>query len=148
MYSLALGRFMQTDPIGYGDGLNWYNYVGGDPVNLVDPTGLLCEPGPSGRAVDSNWGEADCVAGGGKYTADVVVTGGGGGGNGGALLGGGSAGNGGGGGAGPQPDQLQSDQTEPEVVVVGYNGYRHNQIVRDLEQLHVERNRVGGFPLG
>ena len=148
MYSPTLGRFMQTDPIGYGDGLNWYNYVGGDPVNKIDPTGLLCQPGRSGRAVDSNWGEADCVAGGGKYTADVVVTGGGGGGNGGALLGGGSAGNGGGGGAGPQPDQLQSDQTEPEVVVVGYNGYRHNQIVRDLEQLHVERNRVGGFPLG
>jgi RHS repeat-associated protein len=43
VYSPTLGRFMQTDPIGYGDGMNWYDYVRGDPVNRTDPSGLLAD---------------------------------------------------------------------------------------------------------
>jgi RHS repeat-associated protein len=48
MYAAQLGRFVQPDPIGYASSPNLYNYVLGDPVNLVDPLGLQqCNPAQS-----------------------------------------------------------------------------------------------------
>ncbi len=34
------GRYLQPDPLGYPDGPDTYLYVGGDPINRIDPLGL------------------------------------------------------------------------------------------------------------
>jgi len=38
-YWPEIGRFIQQDPI--GDGINWYAYVGNNPLVWIDPEGLL-----------------------------------------------------------------------------------------------------------
>lgn len=43
-YSPELGRFLQTDPIGFRAGdINIYRYVGNGPINGIDPMGLCDE---------------------------------------------------------------------------------------------------------
>ena len=66
-YSPTLGRFLQTDPTGYDDGLNWYAYVGNDPLNRSDPAGTQSMSLEAGREIADNQilrncgNSADCV---------------------------------------------------------------------------------------
>ena len=39
MYHAELGRFLQRDPLEYGDGMSLYEFVGGAPTGAVDPMG-------------------------------------------------------------------------------------------------------------
>ena len=55
-YDPQLGRFLSEDPIGIEGGLNLYAYVGDDPVNGSDPTGLrqVCD-----RYIVTTWATRD-----------------------------------------------------------------------------------------
>lgn len=60
-YDPVIGRFVSEDPLGFAAGVNFYNYVGGDPVNANDPMGgqdldlCLRRPGPPEQRNRPQW---------------------------------------------------------------------------------------------
>jgi RHS repeat-associated protein len=61
IYSPTLGRFLQMDPIGYDDQVNLYAYVGNDPTNKTDPTGLYGDIYPK-RTWDPPSSESETIS--------------------------------------------------------------------------------------
>ncbi len=73
-YDPALGRYTQEDPIGLDGGANRYIYVGGDPLNGIDPYGLFDITNPADWPTVPD--EAvDAIAGFGDGMLEVVTFG-------------------------------------------------------------------------
>ncbi|NJO16289.1 MAG: hypothetical protein HC877_11210 [Thioploca sp.] len=53
-YDSGKGRFLQRDPMGYVDGMNMYQYAGGNPRNAMDPSGSVFYGNRCGRGGTGN----------------------------------------------------------------------------------------------
>ena len=67
-YDPETGRYVSADPIGLAGGMNLYAYVGGDPVNWIDPYGLV----KWGQALSASYGLATNTAGAVLSAAGIV----------------------------------------------------------------------------
>ena len=66
-YSVAIGRFLSPDPIGYADGFNLYTYAANSPLNFIDPTGLA-----AAAAQDSGWSGWDIFVAVGEAVGGLI----------------------------------------------------------------------------
>jgi RHS repeat-associated protein len=79
-YDPTSGRWLSRDPIGLRGGRNLYAYVGGDPVNKIDPSGLMeglgtggSGGGWTGGGPPPGFAEASDAAGEGLSAAETAA---------------------------------------------------------------------------
>jgi RHS repeat-associated protein len=77
LYAPSLGRFLQTDPIGYDDEVNLYTYVRNDPVANIDSTGRETRLAVSGRTDDNPFGHVALIVNNTVYSYGTDWAGGG-----------------------------------------------------------------------
>ncbi|MCD4779535.1 MAG: RHS repeat-associated core domain-containing protein [Candidatus Omnitrophica bacterium] len=72
-YDPYVGRFISEDPSGFTDGPNLYTYVQNNPVNHIDPLGLVTDADSVDKLMGFSFQSGGGWEAGGAYSFDTIV---------------------------------------------------------------------------